>query len=136
MSAADKAQEWTTCPVLHGDGSEWQELRYVVDPSGSKHGSMNEQVAIRLAEAINASIAAERHKVEILTRENDGRDQREAEYAQKMVAEIQARDKQLTAEREKVQPLVNALIKIANDPYCDRCQVAVDALAKFWGNSA
>ncbi len=29
-----------------------------------------------------------------------------------------------------IKPLVDALIKIANDPNCDRCQVAVDALAK------
>ncbi len=27
------------------------------------------------------------------------------------------------------QTLVDALIKIANDPHCDRCQVAVNALA-------
>ncbi len=38
--------------------------------------------------------------------------------------------KQLAAEREKVQTYEGALIKIANDPNCDRCQVAVDALAK------
>ncbi len=31
---------------------------------------------------------------------------------------------------EATQPLVDALIKIANDSHCDRCQVAVDALAK------
>ncbi len=37
---------------------------------------------------------------------------------------------QLAAEREKVQTYEGALIKIANDPNCDRCQVAVDALAK------
>ncbi len=36
----------------------------------------------------------------------------------------------LAAEREKVQTYEGALIKIANDPNCDRCQVAVDALAK------
>ncbi len=37
---------------------------------------------------------------------------------------------QRAAEREKVQAYEGALIKIANDPNCDRCQVAVDALAK------
>ncbi len=36
----------------------------------------------------------------------------------------------LAAEREKVQTYEGALIKIANDPNCDRCQVAVNALAK------
>ncbi len=37
----------------------------------------------------------------------------------------------IATEREKVKPLMNALIKIANDPNCDRCQVAVNALAKL-----
>ncbi len=35
----------------------------------------------------------------------------------------------LAAEREKVQAYEGALIKIANDPNCDRCQVAVNALS-------
>ncbi len=48
------------------------------------------------------------------------------EYA-KVEAEVQQLREQLAAAQH---PLVNALIKIANDPHCDRCQVAVDALAK------
>ncbi len=39
-------------------------------------------------------------------------------------------EQQLADERERVQTYEDALIKIANDPNCDRCQVAVDALAR------
>ncbi len=45
-------------------------------------------------------------------------------------ARVYGLERQLAAEREKVQTYEGALIKIANDPNCDRCQVAVDALVK------
>ena len=65
-----------------------------------------------VADAHNAALAAEREKLVA----------RDA-FAKRV-------EKQLAAEREKVQTYEGALIKIANDPNCDRCQVAVNALAK------
>ncbi len=47
-----------------------------------------------------------------------------------LVRENELLTNQLAADREKVQTYEGALIKIANDPNCDRCQMAVDALAK------
>ncbi len=63
-------------------------------------------------EYLDAAIAAERKRL------------REHWEGNLKLAEDQA-DRRVA---EATKPLVDALIKIANDPTCDRCQVAVDAL--------
>ncbi len=51
-------------------------------------------------------------------------------YDLQLKAIADAHNAAISAEREKMQTYEGALINIANDPNCDRCQVAVDALAK------
>ena len=89
--------EWTMCPVLHGDGSEWEGLRYVVDPSGRKHGSMNEQVAVGLVQAINAALSAERENLIIVSRTiGELRQQLEEEVKQQWLARLEAYQRTLS----------------------------------------
>ncbi len=42
-----------------------------------------------------------------------------------------AADQRSIEEQQQLAAAVEALIKIANDPHCDRCQIAVNALAKI-----
>jgi hypothetical protein len=62
------------------------------------------KIAMRnqIEEECRMEIQQLKQQLAVLTRESDERDKREAEYAQKMVAEIQVRDKQLANERELV----------------------------------
>ncbi len=82
-------------------------------------------------EVFQQQLAAEREKVyETLPRKDHPTGTTWKQVAEWNGLACEENQKLLAAEREKVQTLVEAMIKIANDPHCDRCQVAVNALAK------
>ncbi len=122
MSAADKAQgEWT-----------WERLHDAYSVGGWSG----------LVEKVNASITAER---EVYTAALELANTRWIDIQKQLAAAQGALGRATDAtgisfdagtsaldavKLAAQQPLVDALVKIANDPNCDRCQVAVDALAK------
>ncbi len=75
-------------------------------------GSEPQRQSKIISDTHNAALDAEREKVTLATQM------------------VQIESKRANEAEQKVQTYEGALIKIANDPNCDRCQVAVDALAK------